>query len=84
MTPAELNLYVRAYNEQQTERQTVAQVNLYNLSALIRSMVRAKHPPSYESAFGDGDKPQNDDMTDEQMYAMARALNALYGGEEVS
>lgn len=84
MTPAELNLYVRAYNEQQKERQKVAQVNLYNLSALIRSMVWAKHPPTYERSFGDGDNPQNDDMTDEQMYAMARALNALYGGEEVS
>lgn len=84
MTPAELNLYARAYAEQKKERQTVAQVNLYNLASLIRSMVWVKHPPSYDSVFGDGDKPQNDDMTDEQMYAMARALNALYGGEEVS
>lgn len=84
MTPAELNLYARAYAEQQKERQKIAQVNLYNLASLIRSMVWAKHPPSYDSAFGDGDKPQNDDMTDEQMYAMARALNALFGGEEVS
>lgn len=84
MTPAELQLYTRVYETRRGEHQHDTNVNLYNLALLIRSMVWEKHPPSYDSAFGDGDKPQNDDMTDEQMYAMARALNALFGGEEVS
>ena len=84
MTPSELQIYTRAYETRRVERQRTTNINLYNLASLIRSMVWEKHPPSYESAFGDGDKPKNDDMTDEQMYAMARALNALFGGEEVS
>lgn len=84
MTPAELDIYARAYEARQAARQRDTQVNLYNLAALIRSMVWAKHPPSYEKAFPEGKTEKNDEMTDEQMYAMARALNALFGGEEVS
>lgn len=84
MTPAELQIYVRAYEARRDEQQRVTQINLYNLAALIRPMVWAKHPPSYEKAFPNGEGKKNDEMTDEQMYAMARALNALFGGEEVS
>ena len=83
MTPVELQIYVRAYEVRRDEQQRTTQINLYNLAALTRPMIWAKHPPSYEKAFPDGEGKKSDTMTDEQMYAMARALNALFGGEEV-
>ena len=83
MTPAELQIYVRAYEIRRDEQQRVAQINLYNLAALIRPMVWAKHPPSFEKAFPGAAPEKDNDMTDEQMYATARALKALFGGEEV-
>ena len=82
MTPAELNLYARAYVDRRREEQKIAQANLYSLAALIRPMIWAKHPPSYEKVFPDN-KPEPKEMTDEQMYAMVKGLNALFGGEEV-
>ena len=84
MTPAELQIYVRAYEARRDARQRATQINLYTQAALIRSMVWAKHPPSYEKAFPDGEGEKKNEMTDEQMYATVRALNALFGGEEVS
>ena len=83
MTPAELQIYVRAYETRRDEQQRISQINIYNLAALIRPMVWAKHPPSFENAFPSATPEKDNDMTDEQMYAMARALNALFGGEEV-
>lgn len=82
MTPVELNIFARAYVDRRKEEQKIAQANLYSLAALIRPMVWAKHPPSYERAFPDN-KPQQNEMTDDQMYAMVKGLNALFGGEEV-
>lgn len=84
MTPAELQIYARAYEARRDAQQRATQINLYNLAALIRPMVWAKHPPSYEKAFPDGESEKKDEMTDEQMYATVRALNALFGGEEVN
>lgn len=83
MTPVELNLYARAWEERRRAEQETAQVNLYSLAALIRPMIWAKHPPSYDQVYPKrAPKPQT--QTDEQMYAMVRGLNALFGGEEVS
>lgn len=83
MTPAALNLYARAYAKRRREEQKLTQVNLYSLAALIRSMVWSKHPPTYERVYPE--KNSNlEEMTDEQMYAVVRGLNALFGGEEVS
>lgn len=85
MTPAELNLYARAYANREQERQKLRQANLYSLAALIRPMVWAKTPPSIDSVFpGLSGKPENEEMSDEQMYAQVRALNAIFGGKEVS
>lgn len=82
MTPAELNLYARAQGERIRAEQKAVRGNLYSLSVLIRAMVWARHPPSYDTAFPDDvEKPK--DMTDDEMYAMARALNAAFGGKEV-
>lgn len=85
MTPTELNLYARAYEKRRSAEQKIAQVNLYSMAALIRPMVWSKHPPSYEQAFPEDKqtpKQNTKQMTDDQMYAMVRGLNALFGGEE--
>lgn len=82
MTPVELNIYARADVKRRREEQKLSQANLYSLAALIRSMIWSKHPPSYEKVFPD-EKAKAKEMTDDQMYATVRALNALFGGEEV-
>lgn len=82
MTPAQLNIYARAYAKRRQSEQEVAQANIYSLAALIRPMVWSKHPPSFEKAFP-GQKVQAREMTDEEMYQTVRKLNALFGGEEV-
>ena len=83
MTPVELNLYARAYAEQQTQAQRLRVANIYSLAVLIRSMVWSKHPPSFDRAFPDaGVKKKQEEMTDDAMYAMVKGLNALFGGEE--
>ena len=83
MTPVELNIYARAYVSRRREEQKISQANLYSLAALMRSMIWSKHPPSYELAFPDNQPKQQEQMTDDQMYAMVKGLNALFGGEEV-
>ena len=82
MTPAELNIYARAYATQQQARQEASQINLYSLSALIRTMIWSKHPPSYEKAYPK--KNVSSQQSDEELYAQVRALNALFGGKELS
>ena len=85
MTPVELNIYARAYGERQTQAQRLRSANIYSLAVLIRSMVWSKHPPSFDRAFPDvkANKQKKEEMTDDQMYAMVKGLNALFGGEEV-
>jgi len=84
MTPVELNIYARAYADQRKQEQRLQVANIYSLAALIRSMVWSKHPPSFDRVFPEAkaDKKQ-EIMTDDQMYAMVKGLNALYGGKEV-
>lgn len=85
MTPVELNIYARAYAEQQRQAQRLRVANIYSLAALIRSMVWSKHPPSFDRAFPDAGPniKKQEEMTDDAMYAMVKGLNALFGGEEV-
>lgn len=83
MTPVELNIYARAYAEQRRQEQRLSVTNIYSLASLIRSMVWSKHPPSFERAFPGAKEASKKEMTDDQMFAMVKGLNALYGGEEV-
>lgn len=83
MTPVELNIYARAYVSRRKEEQQITQANLYSHAALIRAMIWSKHPPSFERVYPDSQPKQQDQMTDDQMYAMVKGLNALFGGEEV-
>ena len=61
----------------------MAVANIYSLASLIRSMVWSKHPPSFDRAFPGARETSKREMTDDQMFAMVKGLNALYGGEEV-
>lgn len=82
MTPVQLNCYARAYSRRRKEEQKLTQANIYSLAALIRPMIWSKHPPALETAFpGLNQKPK--EMTDEEMFAKVKELNALFGGEEV-
>lgn len=81
MTPGELRIYANAYTEQLRFDKYLTQVRTYNLAALIRTMVWAKHPPRYEAVFPETTE-EREPMTDDQMYAQVKALNALWGGEE--
>lgn len=83
MTPVELNIYARAYVSRRREEQKIAQANLYSHAVLIRSMIWSKHPPSYERVYPDDRPKQPEQMTDDQMYAMVKGLNALFGGEDM-
>lgn len=84
MTPVELNIYARAYADQRKQEQRLQVANIYSLAALIRSMVWSKHPPSFDRAFPDAKaNKKQENMTDDQMYAMVKGLNALFGGKEV-
>ena len=83
MTPAQLTDYAKGYRAQQEAKQRRTNVDLYNLAALIASVTLSKHPKPFDEVFPEQAKSKKD-MTDEQMYANVRALNALFGGKEVS
>ena len=83
MTPVELNIYARASADRRGQEQKLQVANIYSLAALIRTMIWGKHPPSFEAAFPDIKSQEQKEMTDNQMYAMVKGLNALFGGEEV-
>lgn len=77
MTPAQLYLCSKAHEEKQRS----VEAYLYTLAALIRPMVWSEHPPQYEEVFRSAKKEE--EMSDEQMYAVVQSLNKLFGGEEV-
>lgn len=83
MTPAQLNVYAKAHTQRLQQTQRIAQVNIYNLASLIRSMVWGKSPPDFEAVFPDTGKKEPVEMDDDQLYAAVKRLNALFGGEEV-
>lgn len=82
MTPAQLNIYARAFTQRHQDEQKLTQANIYSLAALIRPMVWSKRPPSFEKAFP-GLKQKPKQMSDDEMYSQIKRLNALFGGEEV-
>lgn len=80
MTPRELQTLLDAYGENAEEQARMSRANIYALSSAVRTMIWAKHPPSYERMFPDDRRKK--EMTDEEMYVQVRALNALFGGKE--
>lgn len=81
MTPAQLRIYADAFVERTKIERKREERRIYNLAALIRVMVWAKHPPRIENVFPE-EPEERKPMTDEQMFDQIRALNALWGGKE--
>ena len=79
MTPRELMLWSRAFREKVLDDAKMKRREIYTLAGLIRTMVWARHAPSYESVFPETARKK--EMTDEQMYAQVCALNKLFGGK---
>lgn len=80
MTPYELALYVEAWSEQK-EAENITQLTLVWLGEYYHRI--KKLPPlkkAVEEALG---KKKNKVMTDEEMLAKAKSLNALFGGIEI-
>lgn len=80
MTPRELAIWARSFLDQQEAERLAEKHRIFNLAALIRTMVWAKHQPSFESVFPEAAPPKQ--MDDEEMFARVRALNAMFGGKE--
>lgn len=80
MTPRELEWLLDAYGEGAEEQARLSRAKIYSLASVVRTMVWAKHPPSYERVFpGDSRKKE---MSDEEMFEQVKVLNAIFGGKE--
>lgn len=80
MTPRELLWLADEFRARSDDEAKISRSKLYTLAALVRAMIWAKRPPKYERVFPEDRKHK--EMTDDELYAQARALNALFGGKE--
>lgn len=78
MTPAELAGAARVYAGREKARRREREDALYLLACMTGCAVWGRLG-SYEELFGKR-KKENAGMTDEQMLAQVRALNAVFGG----
>lgn len=76
MTPYELNLYAEAYSEKE-EANAKEKVILVWLGEHYH---RVKKLPNLKKALQEFFGKQDEHMTDEEMLAMAKKLNAQFGG----
>lgn len=81
MTPVEVTAFALGYANRRDRRQKQRNRDLYNLAVLIGIVTLSKHPMSFEEAFSG--QSARVEMTDDQMYETVRALNAMFGGDEV-
>lgn len=78
---------VNAYNRRENDRAKKRAVALYNATVfLARTVIAGGKIQEFSEAFPgfDGSAGKQEEMSDDAMYAMVRALNAQFGGEEVS
>lgn len=75
---------VEAYNFREDDNARKRAVALYNAAVFLAQIVAGKRIPSFHEAFPgfSVEEQNNKEMTDEAMYAVVRALNAQFGGEE--
>lgn len=78
MTPAEFVLVVRARRWQTEQRRKERETELYLLAGMTGAAVWGKLE-TFDAIFG-REAADEDTMTDEQMLAQVRALNAAFGG----
>lgn len=85
MTPWELDVYARAWADTQRQ-QTYLQA--LTIRAMIGTLLSGKRAPSYERCFGKSEQPvaakPSGPMTDDAMFAMVKALNATFGGSDLT
>lgn len=83
MTPAELNIYAEAYAEKQkNDFKEKMSLEYYNALWTIQWLgKKSQHPKPLQEILDSIDKPKKKAMTDEQMLAQVKALNAMFGGE---
>lgn len=77
---------VNAYNRRENDRAKRRAVALYNAAVFLARTVTGGQVQQFREAFpgfGEETKEKTGQMSDDAMYAMARALNAQFGGEEV-
>ena len=77
MTPAELNLSAEIYAEKKKQEEQNMIIQAY----LISRWVWAKDVPIERILNELGGNKEKKEMTDEQMLAQVKVLNALFGGE---
>lgn len=58
------------------------------IRAMIGTLLSGKRAPSYERCFGRSEQPMaakpSGPMTDDAMFAMVKALNATFGGKDLT
>lgn len=79
---------VNAYTLRENERAKKNSVALYNAAVfLAHTLVAGGRVKSFQEAFPGfdaGEQHRSEEMSDEAMFAVVRALNAQFGGEEES
>jgi hypothetical protein len=78
MTPKVLNVYAKAYEE---EKQLKQKENIYQAYLISRWVWQKRVDIEKVVKSIDSKKSNKKQMTDEQMLAQAKALNAVFGGE---
>lgn len=75
---------VNAYVLRENERAKKQSVALYNATVFLAGALAGKMK-SFNEAFPgfESETREKEEMSDEAMYAVVRALNAQFGGEEV-
>lgn len=85
MTPAELNIYAEVYSEKQkNDFKERLSLEYYNAFWTIQWLgKKSQQPKELNKILEEFDKPQKEKkaMTDKQMLAQVKALNAMFGGE---
>lgn len=83
MTPAELNIYAEVYAEKQkNDFKEKMSLEYYNALWTIQWLgKKSQHPKPLQEILNSIDNPKKKAMTDEQMLAQVKALNAMFGGE---
>jgi len=82
ITPYELSLKINAYSKRQTEqlKEKITLAYLNSLWTIQWLGKRHQHPRPLKEILADIGKEKNE-MTDEQMFEVVKALNAMFGGE---
>lgn len=82
MTPAELDIYAKAWADTQKQQ---AYLQALTIRAMIGSLLTGKRAPAFERLFSEAKQPvkKSGPMTDQAMFELVKALNATFGGSDL-